>query len=165
MKIAVIGTGRVGTVLGTRWAQAGNEVWFGSRRRDDETMRALKSLTGVDVVSPVEAAENADIILLAVPWNVAEAVIQNLGDLSGKVVIDCTNPLGDDFTMDLGGPSAGEQVAAWAKGATVVKAFNTTGSKNMAEPVVEGKALAMFVCGDDAEAKKQSVGFGIAARV
>ena len=155
MKIAVIGTGRVGTVLGTRWAQAGHEVLFGSRRSNDETMEALKSLTGVDVVSPKDAAEGSDMVLLAIPWTAAQAVIENLGDLTGKIVIDCTNPLGPDFTMDLNGPSAAEQVAAWATGATVVKAFNTTGSKNMADPVIEGKPLAMLACSDDAEAKSQ----------
>ena len=158
MKIAVIGTGRVGTVLGTRWAQAGHEVLFGSRKSDDETMDALKSLTGVDVVSPEEAAQGSEMVLLAIPWPAAKAVIENLGDLAGKVVIDCTNPLGPDFTMDLSGPSAAEQIASWATGATVVKAFNTTGSKNMADPVLEGKPLAMLVCSDDVEAKSKVLG-------
>lgn len=154
MKIAMIGTGRVGTVLGTRWAEAGHEVYFGSRRSDDEDVQALNRLDRVEVCTPSEAAAKADAIVLAVPWGATEAVIRDLGDVSGKVVIDCTNPLGPNFTMDLSGPSGGEQVASWAKGASVVKAFNTTGSGNMEHPVIQGQALAMLVCGDDRDANK-----------
>lgn len=107
------------------------------------------------MASPSDAAGFAEVVVLAVPWSVTEQVIQGLGDLSGKIVLDCTNPLGPNFTMDLSGPSGGEQVAEWATGASVVKALNTTGSKNMGDPMYGSQPLAMLVCGDDADAKAQ----------
>ena len=77
-------------------------------------------------------------------------------NLSNKVLLDCSNP----FKPDLSGlepgteASGGEQVAGWARGAKVVKIFNTTGSNNMEDPWYGGAAIPMFYCGDDAVAKK-----------
>lgn len=153
MKIGIIGTGNVGMVLGLRWADSGNEVVFGSRRADSDDWQAIKERHNIDIASPADAAAFGDVVVLAVPWSVTEKVIEGLGDLSGKIVLDCTNPLGPNFTMDLTGTSGGEHVAEWAKGAKVVKALNTTGSKNMGDPVYDEQPLAMLVCGDDVEAK------------
>ena len=77
------------------------------------------------------------------------------GNLQGKIVIDCTNPLKPDLSgLEIGfTTSAAERVAQWAKGAKVCKAFNTTGSNNMADPIINGIRTVMFVCGDDATAK------------
>jgi hypothetical protein len=83
-----------------------------------------------------------------------------LRNLAGKVVIDCTNPL----APDLGGltighlDSAGEAVGRWAMGAKVIKALNTTGSGTMLNPRYGSESLSMFVCGDDADAKKLVTG-------
>ena len=77
-------------------------------------------------------------------------------DLSDKIIIDVTNPLTPDFSgLEIGFDTSGaEKVAQWAEGAKVFKSFNQTGWENMANPVYEGKATAMLVCGDDDEAKK-----------
>ena len=71
-------------------------------------------------------------------------------------MIDATNPLRPDLSgLVLGhNTSAGEEVARWAEGAKVVKAFNTTGAQNMANPKFGGQRASMFICGDDAAAKK-----------
>ena len=140
-------------VLGLHWANAGHQVVFGSRRAASDEMQAVKEKHGIDMAQPADAARFADVVVLAVPWSVTETVIANLGDLTGKIILDCTNPLGPDFTMDLSGVSGGEQVAAWATGATVVKALNITGSKNMGDPTYGEQRLAMLVCGDEDEAK------------
>jgi predicted dinucleotide-binding enzyme len=101
-----------------------------------------------------EAAAGADVVVFAVPWGAAQSAIEAAGDLTGKVVVDCANPIAPGLQLALGATtSGGEQVAAWAKGARVVKAFNTTGAENMANPVYGGEPTAMPICGDEADAK------------
>jgi len=74
--------------------------------------------------------------------------------LTGKIVIDATNPL-EGLKLAIGHTtSAGEQVASWAKGAKVVKAFNTIGYNIMENPVHNGVVADLHIAGDDAEAKK-----------
>lgn len=157
MKIAVLGTGGVGAALGSRWAEAGHEVIFGSRLPDSEKVRQLVARCGdcVRAAPPREAVANADAILFAVPWPVAREMLENLGDLTGRLLIDCTNPLLSDMSgIELGHViSAGEQIAAWAPGAKIVKAFNTASVKVMLNPQFGDHRAAMFYCGDDAAAK------------
>ena len=154
MRIAIIGAGNVGSALGQGWAKRGHEVRYGVRNPADAKYRDLP------VASPVDAAANAEAIILATPWPATEAAVKGLGNLAGRVVIDCTNPLGmgpDGLGLVLGHSiSGGEMVAQWAPGASVFKAFNTTGFNNMAD--LSGYAIApvMFVAGDDA-AKKPTV--------
>jgi hypothetical protein len=157
MKIAVIGTGNVGGTLGSRWAKAGYPVTFGVRDPNSEkARRALEAAGGkTAVVGIAEAAANADVIVLAVPWSATQATIEAAGNLTGKVLVDCTNPIAPGLQLALGATtSGGEQVAQWATGARVVKAFNTTGAENMANPVYAGEPTAMLICGDDASAKQ-----------
>jgi len=99
-------------------------------------------------------------VVLATPWAAAREAVKAAGDLSGKILIDATNPLKPDLSgLALGHTtSAGEEVARWATGARVVKAFNTTGARNMADPRLGGQSASMFLCGDDAAAKKTVAG-------
>ncbi len=157
MNIAILGTGSVGRALGRGWADAGHAVVFGSRHPDADKAQSLVASIGdrAGATSLAEAAAAADVVALAIPWGTVERTLTDLSDLTGKVLIDCTNPLKpnlaglavDDDT------SGAEQIAAWAPEARVVKAFNTTGANNMADPVYDGTPLTMFVCGNDAEAK------------
>jgi predicted dinucleotide-binding enzyme len=96
-----------------------------------------------------------EVVILAVPWPAAQDAIQSAGDLDGKVLVDATNPLAPNLSgLTLGhSTSAGELVAAWAPGARVVKAFNSTGSGNMADPAYGAQQTSMFLCSDDADAK------------
>ena len=158
MKIAVIGTGNVGGVLGTRWAQKGHQVVFGSRDPEGEKAQHLVAGAGpnASAASTADAASASDIVVFATPWSVTERTIISAGDLTGKIVVDCTNPLKPGFAgLDVGfDTSGGEQVAAWAAGARTVKAFNTTGSGNMQDPLYDGEPITMFICGDDVESKQ-----------
>lgn len=148
MKIAMIGAGAVGSALGHGWLNHGHEVFFGLRNPDESKYRDLPGR-----MTPPEAAAKAEIVVLATPWQATEAAVRGLGDLSGKIVIDCTNPLGmgpDGLGLVLGyDTSAGERVGQWARGASVFKAFNTTGAVNMTEASSYAIAPAMFVAGDD----------------
>ena len=107
-------------------------------------------------VNPKEAASAADVVLLATPWSNTQDAVRSAGDLAGQVVIDATNPLKPDLSgLAVGHTgSAGEEVARWAKGARVVKCFNTIGAEHMAKPQIAGQAATTFLCGDDAAAKK-----------
>jgi 8-hydroxy-5-deazaflavin:NADPH oxidoreductase len=96
-------------------------------------------------------------VVIATPWSAAEAAINSLGSLNGKIVIDCMNPLGmgpDGLQLILGfNTSAGEQVASWAPGAFVFKTLNTTGAGNMAKAADYRVKPVMLVAGDDAGRK------------
>jgi NADPH-dependent F420 reductase len=156
MKIAVIGAGNVGSTLGMRWAAVGHEVVFGVRDPRNAKHAALVSQPGgkVRLATIAEAVAPADVVLLATPWDASGAAITACANLAGKALIDATNPLTADLSLAVGlHDSGGEQVARWAKGAHVVKAFNTTGFNIMADPVMEGRPAVMFVAGDDPAAK------------
>jgi NADPH-dependent F420 reductase len=158
VKIAVLGTGNVGGTLGKRWAAAGHEVVFGSRDPSAEKVQFLVAECGKNAVatSPAEAAKTCGVVLLASPWSTMQAMLGTLGDLAGKVLIDCINPLNETFTGLTHGHSvsAAELVASWTPGAKVVKAFNTVSSKVMANPDFNGQPATLFLCGDDADGKR-----------
>jgi predicted dinucleotide-binding enzyme len=158
MKIGIIGSGNVGGALGTRWAQLGHEVTFGSRNPGSEAMKQLVSRAGGQTRAALsaETARDNDVLLLATPWPAAREVLASLGDLNGKILIDATNPLLPTLQgLELGNTtSAGEHVAAWATGAKVVKAFNTVGFNIMENPAFGSDKPVMFYCGDDAGAKE-----------
>jgi len=163
VKIAIIGAGNVGGALGRSWARAGHEVAFGVRDPAAAKTAALLAATGpkVTVAAVPEAARAADTIAIATPWAATEAALKAAGDLRGKVVVDCTNPLrftpGVGLELALGFLESGaEHVARWASGARVVKAFNTYGYENFADaayPNAAGLRPLMFLAGDDADAK------------
>jgi predicted dinucleotide-binding enzyme len=162
MKLSIIGAGAVGGTLGRAWARKGHDVFFGVRRpQDDKTQHLLRSAGPNARAGTVrEAAAFGGVVVLATPWPATEAAIRDAGDLSGKVVIDCTNPLKPDFSgLEVGFTTSGaEMVAGWAKGAKVFKAFNTTGFNVMADPVIGGTRTVMLVCGDDEAAKPAVLG-------
>ena len=152
--IAIIGTGNVGRTLANGWIDKGRKVLFGSRRPEGSSARAVTEELGASVVESDAAVAAAEVVVLAVPGTIVEEVVGSLGDLDGKVVVDCTNPVGPDLGH-VGDPavSLSERIAAVAPGARVVKCFNTTGTGNMANPAYPQGALAMPLCGDDADAK------------
>ncbi len=159
MNIAIIGAGMVGATLGRSWHGKGHTIRYGVREPGADKYESLAD--HASVFHNHEAAAGADIIVLATPWSTTEAAISEMGSaIDGKIVIDCTNPLKEDLSgLTLGyDDSGGEQVARWAPTARVVKALNTTGANNMADPVIDGTATVMFVAGDDEEARKAVAG-------
>lgn len=160
MHIAIIGAGRVGATLGRRWVGAGHQVSFGVRTPDDPRHAELSVLAGIDVTGIAAATVAADVVVLATPYGAVEDALDAAGDLRGKVVVDATNPIAEGMAgLLLGTTTSGaEQVAAHVPGAHVVKAFNTTGAGNMADPGYPGGAIVMPVAGDDDEAKAVVMG-------
>lgn len=105
-----------------------------------------------------EAVAGTDIVILATPWNAAEAALRAAGDFGGKPLLDATNPIGPGFVLTHGHTDSGaEQVARWATNASVVKVFNTTGVENMANPRYGEARAVMLVCGDDEAACQRAV--------
>jgi 8-hydroxy-5-deazaflavin:NADPH oxidoreductase len=153
MRIAIVGAGRVGRALGAGWTRRGRAVVYGVRDPEGGRHRDLAP----NLATPAAAAAKADVVAIATPWDATEAAIGALGDLSGKIAIDCTNPLAvgpEGLGLAQGYTNSGaELVAGWAKGASVFKAFNSTGSDNMADLSAYPRPPVMFVAGDDAAHK------------
>ena len=151
MRIAIIGAGNVGRALGRRWVEVAHQVRYGVRNPGDPKHAGLSGLTTIS-----EAAAFAEVVLLATPWAGARDAVLACGDLSGKVLVDATNPIASDFSGLLLGhtTSAGEQVAAWAGNSRVVKAFNTIGSNIMENPDFGGVPATLLYAGDDPSAKE-----------
>lgn len=156
--VAVIGTGMVGSAIGPRMAELGFVVVYGSRDPERAKVRQLVERTGASssAMSSIDAMQMADIIMLAVPWEAVESLIKNGGDLSGKLIIDITNPmtLGDDgyfyHPLDKAGAI---MIQEWSPSAMVVKAFSTVGSFAMADISSAGGPVTAIVAADDRVAK------------
>jgi hypothetical protein len=145
MRIAIIGAGHVGTTLGTGWTTAGHTVTYGAR--DPASGAPHPGAASAPIRDAVIASE---IVVLATPWPAVGDALAAAGDLGGKPLLDVTNPIAPGLALALGhSTSGGEQVAQLAKGARVVKAFNTTGVENMAAPRYGNRRLMMPVAGDD----------------
>ena len=159
--VAVIGTGRVGGALGPRFAALDYNVIYGSRDPTRDDVVALVARTGGEAAasSQEQAAQQADIVVLAVPWSATEQVVKSLGDLDGKIIIDVTNAIkfveGGQTEMAVD-TSGGELIQSWAPGAFVVKAFNTMSFTVMANAEAAGGPVTVPIAGDD-EAAKQKV--------
>lgn len=153
--IAIIGTGNVGSALGTRWAAQGHRIIYGSRTPDAESVQALVARSGgnTSAAGTADAAQAAGIIVLAVPWTATEATVTALGDVSGKIIIDPINAARFvSGRVEVGHPALAEAIAGWAPGAHVVKALNTTNYANMSNPPAE-ITITVPIAGDSDEAK------------
>ena len=157
--IALIGTGEVSGAFGPRFAELGHLVIYGSRTPErpevQEMVRATG--TGASAALPNEAAAQADIVMINVPWGVAEEVVLGLGDLAGKIVIDPINPriVDEDGYRDYPTyTSNAERIQNLAPQAFVVKAFNTISADTMIDPDVLGHPVTIPIAGNDAAAKQ-----------
>jgi len=167
MKIAVIGTGNVGSALGGSLARAGHDVTFAAR--DAAKSARVAEIAGATAVDdPVEAARTADIVVLAVPYAAVADIADELAPVvEGKVVVDPTNPLTPDYSglATAGGPSGAERLADRLPGANVVKAFNTLFASVQGDPQALGTQVDALIAADDAQAAESvealasSIGF------
>ena len=158
MRIAILGSGNMGGALGRLFSDAGHAVTY-SYSRDPAKLERLARASGARAraASPAEAVRGADVVLLAVHWAQVQRVLRAVGSLRGKTLIDCTNPMtaADDALAVGHRVSGGELVARRAKGARVVKAFNTVPSELLrAGAAVLAERPAVCYCGNDDRSKR-----------
>lgn len=159
MKFAVIGSGNVGSAIARAAARTGHDVVVAVARDD---LHGVGEALGVDTTrSNTDAVGGADAVVLAVPFTAVESIASEIGDqVAGKVVIDVTNPVREDYSgLVTEGTSGAEIVQGHLPQARVVKAFNTALAANQDVGEVDGVQLDGFVAGDDADAKTQVAGF------
>ena len=157
-KVAVIGTGDMGNSLGPKIADVGYRIVYGSRDPSRESAKALARRTAPDaaVTTQREAAQSADIVLLAVTWPAMEHVAQNLGDLRGKIVIDVSFPFeqGEDgYPQSTVETSSAEMIQAWNPGAHVVKWAMPT-AYYIDKPAELGHKPSNLIAADDRASKE-----------
>lgn len=159
--VSIIGLGNMASALAGRALAGGNVVEIIGR--DQAKSKELAAALGGAAVGTAGDAPAGDIVVLAVPYGSAAAVVSEYGDaLHGKVIIDITNPISPDlqgFVTPDGGSGAQEIAKAAPAGAHVVKAFNTLFSHVLAAGPAEGRLLDVFIAGDDAQAKTRVSAF------
>ena len=156
VKIGIIGSGKVGSALGTTWVKAGHEVMFSSRHIEHDQTLAAGLGAGARAGTSRDAAAFGDVLLIAVPYGALPEVGKDLaGLIEGKVVIDACNPFPNrdgaiaDWALDKG---AGLASAELLPGARIVRAFNAIGAASMGSAYQEPGRVGMPIAGDDAEA-------------
>jgi len=163
MRIAVLGTGVVGTTLGDALIARDHEVWLGSRSGDNETARAWSARQGERAhhAAFAAAAAAADLVVNATAGVASLAALDQVGQelLAGKVLLDVANPL--DFTHGFpptlsvcNDDSLGEQIQRRFPDTRVVKALNTVAASVMVDPQQLAGASDVFLAGDDDSAKE-----------
>ncbi|MBS0659841.1 MAG: NAD(P)-binding domain-containing protein [Verrucomicrobia bacterium] len=153
MNIGILGGGQVAQRLGKLCAAAGHTVRLGLRNGQE-------NVQGLAAGSLPEAARFGEIVLVALPFEAAKSELTRCAvELAGKVVVDCTNPVGADWEPLPLGPenSAGEEIARLLPGAHVVKAFNTIFADVMTAERLQQRRITTFVCGDTAEARSKVI--------
>jgi predicted dinucleotide-binding enzyme len=164
-KIGVIGSGVVGQTLADGLIKHGYQVMRGSR--DPQKLSDWKSKAGphAEIGTFAETARFGAIVILAVKGSAAEQAVREISPdaLAGKLVLDTTNPIKDtgpkdgvlDFFTTLQ-ESLMERLQRLAPAASFVKAFSCVGAPRMIDPAFQQGRPSMFICGNDAAAKKRT---------
>src|SRR5262245_58670310 len=160
MRVGILGSGLMGAKLGTIFARAGHEVVFSYAQRREKLAELAKQARGsARAGTPREAVLDADAVLLAVHWSRMDDVLNQAGDLAGKVVVTCSLPMNDDNTsLVVAHTSSGaEALAERIPKARVVCAFNTVPSEvlfGVFESRNKGAKSRLVYCGDDDGSKR-----------
>ena len=151
MHITVIGTGNVGGALAENWADKGHQIHLGVRDTSKFKGRHLLSHPNITAYPIDKAVTRSDVILIAAVPQYTRSIIESMGDVTGKVIIDAMNSI---RTSPEGYSNSFEALKTLAKGGELVKCFNTTGFENMKDPVYHGKGIDMFMAGDSKRGKE-----------
>ena len=160
MRIGILGSGLMGGKLGTLFARAGHNVVFSYARSDAKLKRlARQAGRNARAGTPTDAARDADVLLLAVHWLRVGDVLRQAGDVSGKVIVNCSLPMNaDDTRLIVGHTSSGaEELAKKFRSSSIVSAFGTVPSEvlfGVFEARRKKNRPSLAYCGDDTAAKK-----------
>lgn len=156
MKIGIIGVGAIGGAFAAHISRTGHELLLSSSRGVDALADRASSLGPRARAVKREEAAQADLVILAVPWEQVPAALAGVAAWNGRILLDATNPvLQPGFRLaELGGRTSTQVVASLAPGARVVKAGNTLLAAVLAsDPHQAGGRRVLFMCGDDAQGK------------
>jgi 8-hydroxy-5-deazaflavin:NADPH oxidoreductase len=150
VKIAVLGSGNVGSTLGAKWLAAGHPVHYGVRNAASPKSRAVQDRGGGVKLDTMEnAIRSGDVVVFAIPNSgVAETLARYGGLLDGKIVVDATNRFGEPVVNHIA------EIQASAPQAVVYRAFNSLGWENFAEPRIGGVQIDLFYCGPAGESQE-----------
>ncbi|NBP71054.1 MAG: NADPH-dependent F420 reductase [Cytophagia bacterium] len=150
MKIAIIGTGNVGSALAKGFTQAGHEVLLGVRDQQAFKGGELTKLSNVSAHTIQQAVSLAEVILIAAVPQAVKEIAAQLGDISQKIIIDAMNSV---RTKPEPYSNTTEALMKLTNCVDIVKCFNTTGAENMANPIYGNQGIDMFYAGDSVKAK------------
>ena len=159
MNIAFLGYGQVGTPLADHLQRLGHQVTLAANDPRSERLKtALAKNPNLDVAAPREAVRQAEVVFLATPFQANQAAIEAVADeMRGKILIDCTNPVGANLSHGLNSLESGsELIQRMAPETKVVKAFTIYGFENFEDTSYPGYNVkpVMMYCGNDMDAKK-----------
>ncbi len=159
MKIAFIGYGRVGAPLADHLQRVGHQVVLAANDPSSESVKkALAKNANLKVSTPKDAVRDAEVVFLATPFHANQEALQAVAEeIKGKILIDCTNPVGPNLSHGLNNLQSGsEMVQSFVPHTKVVKAFSIYGFENFEDssyPDYNVKPVMMY-CGNDSGAKK-----------
>jgi predicted dinucleotide-binding enzyme len=159
MRIGILGSGLMGGKLGTIFARAGHDVVFSYARQPEKLKRLARQAGGrARAGTPREAAQDADAVIVAVHWSRVDDLLEQAGDLAGRVVLSCSLPMNaDDTGLVVARTSSGaEELANRIPEARVVSAFNTVPSEvlfGVFEKRRRANRPSLLYCGDDRKGK------------
>jgi hypothetical protein len=158
MRIGILGSGLMGGKLGTIFARAGHEVVFSYARSKDKLAKLARD-ANARAGTPRDAAQHAEVLLLAVHWSRMDEVLHQTGDVSGKVIVTCSLPMDADNTgLVVAHKSSGaEELARKIPKVRIVCAFNTVPSEvlfGVFESRRKANRPSLVYCGDDSSAKE-----------
>ncbi len=151
MNIAIIGSGNVGSALAQGWARAGHQVVFGVRNKNEFKGNLLAEAKEIRVTSIADAVTDSEVVVIAAIPQAVIAIIEAMGDVSNKVIIDTMNSVRvkpEPYS------NTTEALMSLTNCKDIVKCFNTTGAENMGNPIYQGKGIDMFYAGDSILAKR-----------
>ena len=157
--IAILGAGNVGMALARAFIAKGESIVFGVPDPDKYRNAVAGLGPAASIGSTGAAVAASDLVILATPYSAALSVAGSVPDWANRILVDATNPLAPGLSgLSVGTTTSGaEEIAKSARGARVVKAFNTTGAENMADSHYSGGAVFMPVCGDDVDARNRVI--------
>ena len=150
MHIAIIGTGNVGGALATNWSKKGHHIHLGVQ--DVQRFKGIELLKNENTAasSIANAVSKSEVVLIATPPTAIFEIIEKMGDVTGKIIIDATNSVRQAPEPY----KTAYHCLVDKTTAEVVKCFNSTGFENMLNPVYNGEGIDMFMAGDSATAKE-----------
>jgi len=159
MKIAFIGYGNVGSALADHLQRRGHQVTLAANNSSSESVKkALARNANLEVASPTEAVRDARVVFLATPFQANETALRSVAnEIEGKILIDCTNPVGPNLSHGLNSIQSGSEMIQKLLPATqVVKAFTIYGYENFNDTSYSGYNVkpVMMYCGADSRAKE-----------